>query len=88
VIAHRLSTIANADEIIVLDQGRVAERGTHRELLDADGIYAAMWARQRDAAEAEERLRAVREAELALDQGMAARPRPTEPPDILEQIKS
>lgn len=51
-IAHRLSTIADADEIIVLDQGRLAERGSHSALLAADGLYAEMWARQ--AAEREE----------------------------------
>ena len=46
VIAHRLSTVMNADEILVLDQGRVVERGTHRALLDRDGAYAQMWALQ------------------------------------------
>jgi ATP-binding cassette, subfamily B, heavy metal transporter len=46
IIAHRLSTIVNADEIIVLDQGRVAERGTHAALLAAQGLYAEMWMRQ------------------------------------------
>lgn len=44
VIAHRLSSIAGADAIIVLDQGRIAEQGTHGELLDRNGIYARMWA--------------------------------------------
>src|ERR1041385_5373343 len=56
VIAHRLSTIVGADEIIVLDQGKIAERGTHSELLAADGLYASMWNRQREAQEARERL--------------------------------
>jgi ATP-binding cassette subfamily B protein len=46
VIAHRLSTIADADQILVMDQGRVVERGTHETLVEAGGIYAAMWARQ------------------------------------------
>ena len=46
MIAHRLSTIVNADQIIVLDQGRVAERGTHEQLLDLDGLYADLWQRQ------------------------------------------
>jgi ABC-type transport system involved in Fe-S cluster assembly fused permease/ATPase subunit len=56
VIAHRLSTIVAADEIIVLDQGRIAERGTHGQLLASDGLYASMWNRQREAQEAREKL--------------------------------
>jgi ATP-binding cassette subfamily B protein len=56
VIAHRLSTIVGADEIIVLDQGRIAERGTHSQLLAIGGLYASMWNRQREAQEARERL--------------------------------
>jgi ABC-type transport system involved in Fe-S cluster assembly fused permease/ATPase subunit len=56
VIAHRLSTIVGADEIIVLDQGRIAERGTHAGLLAQGGLYASMWNRQREAQEARERL--------------------------------
>ena len=56
VIAHRLSTIVGADEIIVLDQGRIAERGTHSQLLASGGLYASMWNRQREAQEARERL--------------------------------
>ena len=46
IIAHRLSTVMNADEIVVLDAGRVVERGTHRALLDRGGAYAQMWALQ------------------------------------------
>jgi ABC-type transport system involved in Fe-S cluster assembly fused permease/ATPase subunit len=56
VIAHRLSTIVGADEIIVIDQGRIAERGTHGELLAKGGLYAGMWNRQREAEAARERL--------------------------------
>lgn len=48
-IAHRLSTIADADEILVMDQGRLAERGSHAALLRADGLYAEMWRRQQAA---------------------------------------
>jgi len=56
VIAHRLSTIINADEILVLDKGRIAERGRHHELLEAKGIYANLWQRQRQVAEARQTL--------------------------------
>lgn len=63
VIAHRLSTVISADEIIVLKAGEIAERGTHRALLKKDGLYAEMWNRQREATEAEERLRAARESD-------------------------
>jgi ATP-binding cassette, subfamily B, heavy metal transporter len=56
VIAHRLSTIVAADEIIVLDQGKIAERGTHAELLASGGLYASMWNRQREAEAAREKL--------------------------------
>jgi ATP-binding cassette, subfamily B, heavy metal transporter len=56
VIAHRLSTIVGADEIIVLDRGQIVERGTHRTLLGAQGLYASMWNRQREAEEARERV--------------------------------
>jgi len=56
VIAHRLSTIVAADEISVLDQGLIAERGTHGQLLASGGLYASMWNRQREAEAARERL--------------------------------
>jgi ABC-type transport system involved in Fe-S cluster assembly fused permease/ATPase subunit len=67
VIAHRLSTVVHADEIMVLDDGRIVERGTHNALLATEGLYASMWNRQRQAAEAAEILReAGDERDLAL----------------------
>jgi ATP-binding cassette subfamily B protein len=51
VIAHRLSTVVDADQIVVLDQGRVAERGTHAQLLRRGGLYAEMWTRQQSEGE-------------------------------------
>ncbi len=54
VIAHRLSTVVDADEILVLDQGRIVERGTHGALLAGRGIYASMWARQQQALDSNE----------------------------------
>ncbi|MDX5593721.1 ABC transporter ATP-binding protein/permease [Pseudovibrio sp. SPO723] len=60
VIAHRLSTVVNADLILVLKAGVAVEQGTHAELLAQDGLYASMWARQREVDEAEARLEAMR----------------------------
>lgn len=73
VIAHRLSTIIGADEIIVLKDGVIAERGRHAALLAENGLYASMWNRQREATEAEERLRKVREED---DLGVVVRGKP------------
>ncbi|WP_048647743.1 ABCB family ABC transporter ATP-binding protein/permease [Nitratireductor soli] len=73
VIAHRLSTVIGADEIIVLKGGEIAERGRHQELLSAGGLYAEMWNRQREATEAEERLRKARETD---EMGMVVRRQP------------
>jgi ABC-type transport system involved in Fe-S cluster assembly fused permease/ATPase subunit len=56
VIAHRLSTVVEADEIIVLDKGVIAERGTHTGLLRKKGLYAQLWNRQREADEARKKL--------------------------------
>jgi len=63
VIAHRLSTVIHADEIIVLKDGGIAERGTHGELIESNGLYASMWNRQREATQAEEQLKKVRESD-------------------------
>jgi len=65
MIAHRLSTIVHADEIIVLDAGRIVERGTHGGLMVQNGLYASMWNRQREAEAAREKLALAGEAEVA-----------------------
>ncbi|HZL39145.1 MAG TPA: ABC transporter ATP-binding protein/permease [Pseudolabrys sp.] len=78
VIAHRLSTIVGADEIIVLDQGEIVERGAHYALLAANGLYASMWNRQREAEEARERLAQVGDNEVA----------PNRNPPLVEDIIS
>jgi ATP-binding cassette subfamily B protein len=77
VIAHRLSTIVGADEIIVLDEGVIVERGTHHQLLAQGGLYASMWNRQREAAEAREK--------LALVDDEAAAPN-RNPPGVAEEV--
>ena len=60
-IAHRLSTIADSDRILVLNEGRLAEQGTHAQLLQYDGLYAEMWARQQAEGDAPEQAAAMAE---------------------------
>jgi ATP-binding cassette subfamily B protein len=77
VIAHRLSTIVSADEILVLDQGVIVERGTHNDLLAHGGLYASMWNRQREAQMAREILAEVEEETAAPNRN---------PPDAEEEL--
>ena len=74
VIAHRLSTIVDADMILVLDQGVIVERGTHRELLARGGLYASMWNRQREAQMAREILAEVGDEAAAPNRNPPALP--------------
>jgi ATP-binding cassette, subfamily B, heavy metal transporter len=73
VIAHRLSTVVHADNIIVLDHGEIVEQGTHLELLTKGGLYASLWARQREADEARERLAQVLDEDVLPESRAAER---------------
>ncbi|MGB4864534.1 MAG: ABC transporter ATP-binding protein/permease [Hyphomicrobium sp.] len=71
VIAHRLSTIIHADIILVLREGMLVEKGTHAELIAADGLYASLWSRQRQAEKAREELAQALEEGVSLRQSLA-----------------
>src|SRR5689334_10810612 len=81
VIAHRLSTIVGANEIIVLEAGHIAERGTHAQLLARGGLYASMWNRQREAEEARATLARVGEEDVAPNRNPPAVEEPPAPID-------
>jgi ATP-binding cassette subfamily B protein len=72
VIAHRLTTVVHADEILVLDKGVIAERGRHEQLLARGGLYAGLWNRQRQVAEAQDKLREADRAEHEFEEGAEA----------------
>ncbi len=80
VIAHRLSTVIHADTILVMDKGQIVERGTHVSLMAAGGLYAGLWARQREAEEARRKLaEAIEEGVLTAED---ARPDPLPVPKL------
>ncbi len=83
VIAHRLSTIVGADEIIVLDRGVIAERGTHHQLLAKGGLYASLWNRQREAEAAREKLAQVADEPIAPNRNPPPAPDALAPPEPL-----
>jgi ATP-binding cassette subfamily B protein len=74
VIAHRLSTIVNADLILVMEAGRIVERGTHAQLVARGGLYASLWNRQREIAEARERLEALADENAAVEMRKSEQP--------------
>ncbi len=75
VIAHRLSTVIHADAILVMDKGQIVERGTHQSLLAAEGLYAGLWTRQREAEEARRKLaEMVEEGALKTEDAMPVLP--------------
>ncbi len=91
VVAHRISTVKDADEILVLDDGRIAERGTHRELLERGGMYARMYRRQlleeelevdEEREEHDRRVRTERDAEVR----STGQPTPRPPGDMREDL--
>jgi ATP-binding cassette subfamily B protein len=73
VIAHRLSTVVHADNIIVLDHGEIVQRGTHVELLAEKGLYASLWARQREADKAREEMARLPEKDRSTEKRDAER---------------
>ncbi len=85
VIAHRLSTIVGADEIIVLDQGVIVERGTHHQLLAGGGLYASMWNRQREAQAAREKLAEVADEPAAPNRNPPPVEEPEPEPPVIER---
>ena len=84
VIAHRLSTIVDADQILVLDHGRIVERGNHAGLLMAGGVYAQMWLRQQAGGDEEDQASARPGSEIGAEAGDTEMPAADVTPDVLK----